>query len=398
MSPARRGILMSVALVALGLTAVGSARPAATPTKIFEIGNIYGVSNGASAPSIFTTSKPWTIVEVWTYHWNDAKGTTATGTVGLKSLATGKMYGPWSTVGSEGQGGVPNAYWHTTVKVTIPAGRYKVVDSSPATWAQNSETAGRGMTWIMALPAADLTWPALPDALVSIASVSNGCGGGVASNAKRYGDTSVYLNSNNPFGTRYTVNFRSACNLHDAGYSGAKVHDVLSGKTIDYYTWNQAGVDEKFLTDMQKICEIQIPPEASVAIQDCQGNGGKTSLGAKSRYDFVTTAGSLFWRNRPNLNGGWTQGSGEDAVRLNLSQDVRSVTGSWQSGTGDNLLKGEFRGTLISRDQDSIVKGYAKVTKGGTTAIRPMSFTVDPDTPNRIEAAGLGLAGTLTRA
>lgn len=399
MSRGTSSLLPGLALAALVTAVVATAQPSVTPTKIFEIGNIAAVYNGVSAASIFTTTKEWTVVEVWTYHWNDAKGTTSPGTIGIKSLSAGKMYGPWRTTGSPGQGGVPNAYWHATVKVVLPVGRYKIVDSDPGTWSQNEGTGGRGMGWVMAIPAAGLAWPALPDALVSIESVSNGCGGGVASSAKRIGDTSTYLNSNNPLGTRYTVNFRAACNLHDAGYSGAKVKDTLNGGIVDHFTWTQKRVDDKFLADMQQLCVAQIPAAASVAISDCKGRGGKTSFGAETRYNLVTTAGSLFWRDRPAVQGVWLSDSNDpEAPRLVLTQSLRNVKGTWRSGSGEDLVKGEFRGTLISRDQDSIIKGFAKVTKGDTTVIRPMSITVDPDTPNVIAVGGPGLAGPMSRS
>jgi hypothetical protein len=54
-------------------------------------------------------------------------------------------------------------------------------------------------------------WPALPDALLPIASVANGCGGGEASAQGKFGDTSTYRDSNiNPAAKAYTVNFREA--------------------------------------------------------------------------------------------------------------------------------------------------------------------------------------------
>ena len=398
MSIWKGGAAATVLLVALGSVAGASGRVSVDPTKIFDITNVDAVQNGASAPTIFTTSKPWTISQVWTYHWNDGKGSTTTGTIGLKSLTTGKTYGPWKTTGSPGQGGVPNAFWYTTTKIVLPAGRYKIVDSDPGTWSQNDASGHRGMGWVLATPAGGLTWPALPDALVSIASVSNGCGGGTASSAKRIGDTSTYLNSNNPLGTRYTVNFREACNLHDAGYSGAKVHDAINGGTIDYFTWTQARVDGKFLADMRLLCERQIPAAATVAIADCKGHGGKTSFGALTRYDLVRGVGSIFWRERPAIRGSWTgQEDTSGAGQLVLSQSLRSVNGTWRSGSGKDLVTGQFRGTLISRDQDSLVKGFTKVTKGETTRIRPMSITVNPDTPNTIAVGGPGIVGAFAR-
>ena len=44
-----------------------------------------------------------------------------------------------------GQGGANNAYWECRPNVVLPAGTYTVVDSDPATWAQNAQSAGRGI-------------------------------------------------------------------------------------------------------------------------------------------------------------------------------------------------------------------------------------------------------------
>ena len=178
----------------------GSGRRADTATaggpkqrSVFEIGSIAAVHNAPTAASIFTTTRDWTVVEVWTYHWNDAKGSPMTGTIGLKDMKTGKMYGPWKTIGTPGQGGVPNAYWHITTKALLPAGRYKVVDSSPRR-GRRTRRADAAAWAASGVPAPGLAWPALPDALVSIESVSNGAAGARRLRA-RVGDTSTYLNS-----------------------------------------------------------------------------------------------------------------------------------------------------------------------------------------------------------
>ena len=57
------------------------------------------------------------------------------------------MYGPWQAEGSDGQGGVPNAYWTVHPNIVIPAGDYALIDSDPGTWAQNGETGGVGMSF-----------------------------------------------------------------------------------------------------------------------------------------------------------------------------------------------------------------------------------------------------------
>jgi hypothetical protein len=283
------------------------------------------------------------------------------------------------------------------VSFDLPVGRYQVIDSDPSTWAQNKESNGRGFFYLMGTPAKD-AWPPLPDALVSLASVSNGCGGGTASTDPRWGDTSTYLDSNNPLGTRYTVNFREACNNHDAGYSGAKVRDAMSGKVIDFFTWTQKQVDDKFLAEMRTLCDQQIPATAPVALADCKARGGKTSLGAESRYNAVRLAGHKFWRQRPKLRGAWNNKSDPEAPGLTIVQTLRSVRATWRGDKDHPGLRGEFRGTLISRDQDSIIKGFAKVTYQGKTVTRPMHINADPDTPNVIEVGGPGIAGSMARS
>jgi len=89
--------------------------------------------------------------EVKTYHWNHGRGARP-GTVGLMQ-SSGRIYGPWQMRGTPGQGGVPNANWECTPNVVVPAGTYTIVDSDPATWAQNSGTGGAGMAVVKGYPA-----------------------------------------------------------------------------------------------------------------------------------------------------------------------------------------------------------------------------------------------------
>jgi hypothetical protein len=128
---------------------------------------------------------------------------------------------------------------------------------------------------------------------VPIESVANGCGGAgwnALVRAQNYvGNTSRYADSNvNPFARTYPVNFKDACDLHDAGYAGAIVRDKLNGgRIVDFRSWSRVRVDEKFLEDMRYLCRRQLPASAATARKNCQSTGGNFSVGAKSRYNFV---------------------------------------------------------------------------------------------------------------
>lgn len=121
---------------------------AASEAPIFDNQNILAVQNGGTSP-IFKVATASVITKIQTYHWNDAAGNGSTGKISLKA-ADGKTYGPWDTVGLEGQGGVPNAYWAATPNVTVPAGSYTVIDSDPSTWSQNADSGGVGFAVVYA--------------------------------------------------------------------------------------------------------------------------------------------------------------------------------------------------------------------------------------------------------
>ena len=110
-----------------------------------EIQSILGTSNGPTADSVVDLPAA-RVTAIQTYHWNNASGAQP-GTVGLRG-SDGTVYGPFRTTGSEGQGGVPNAYWTAVTDFEVPAGRYTVVDSDPATWSTAGDLGGRGMVRI----------------------------------------------------------------------------------------------------------------------------------------------------------------------------------------------------------------------------------------------------------
>jgi tetratricopeptide (TPR) repeat protein len=116
----------------------------AVESVIFDNWNIGGVDNGPTQSTVFTISQSITITKITNYHWNSGRGATP-GTIALRSQ-NGQQYGPWTASGTAGQGGVKNANWHVSPNVVLPPGTYTVIDSAPATWAQNGQSKGRGFT------------------------------------------------------------------------------------------------------------------------------------------------------------------------------------------------------------------------------------------------------------
>lgn len=121
------------------------------PYRFFNNGNIYGVRNGPTAPTSFKLSTPYMITAVITYHWNNAAGTSRPGNISIRS-STGKVYGPWQATGTPGQGGVKNANWNVKPNIVLPPGTYTIIDSDPATWAQNAQSNGAGHAFVEGYP------------------------------------------------------------------------------------------------------------------------------------------------------------------------------------------------------------------------------------------------------
>lgn len=125
--------------------------PVPAPIKFFDNGNIQGVLNGSPCAPTFTTDKAYLLTEIMNYHWNDAKGQTPPGKIGLKS-STGEVFGPWDITTSPGQGGVPNAYWYAKpIDTVLPSGTYTITDSQPDTWSYNPMSKC-SMSWVSGIP------------------------------------------------------------------------------------------------------------------------------------------------------------------------------------------------------------------------------------------------------
>ncbi len=128
----------------------GDQDVAQEPQELFNNGNIMAVYPGATAPA-FVLDVTTKITTIRTYHYIIG-GLPGAGTIGLRG-EDGTMYGPFQATGSDGQGGVANAYW--TVEpddLVLPAGTYTIIDSDPGTFSQNADSGGVGMASVSGVP------------------------------------------------------------------------------------------------------------------------------------------------------------------------------------------------------------------------------------------------------
>lgn len=111
---------------------------------------------------IATRNVRYCLARIETYHWNNATGK-APGTLGLTAVdampgALGgtaggpNTAGPYPATGTPGQGNVQNANWSAEPAAGTPPvvlqGEYRVDDSDPDTWSQNTGSHGNGFVRI----------------------------------------------------------------------------------------------------------------------------------------------------------------------------------------------------------------------------------------------------------
>lgn len=123
----------------------GVIAPEGAGSVLFDNQNLLAVQGGGKSPTFMVPSTS-VIIKIQTYHWNPS-GNNSTGKISLKA-DDGSVHGPWETVGNGGQ--VPNVYWAASPNVTLPAGRYTVIDSDPSTWSQNADSRGEGFVIVYA--------------------------------------------------------------------------------------------------------------------------------------------------------------------------------------------------------------------------------------------------------
>jgi len=113
------------------------------------------VSNGPTSPTIFTIATARRVAEIIDYHYPNGP---ATGTISLQGEEDGRVFGPWKITASIGFHNTPNVIWtarfHT---ILLPAGTYRVIDSSPATWSFDEKSGGQGFSEVREFDPASLS-------------------------------------------------------------------------------------------------------------------------------------------------------------------------------------------------------------------------------------------------
>ena len=99
--------------------------------------------------------------------------------------------------------------------------------------------------------------------------------------------------------TKVKVNFKPACDLHDAGYAGLLVINRFGASPLDYAPYTKAAVDQKFFYDLCKICDATIPGSNKEATEKCKWS----KLGAWGYHFAVKEAGFFTFDCNPNMSG-----------------------------------------------------------------------------------------------
>ncbi len=94
----------------------------------------------------------------------------------------------------------------------------------------------------------------------------------------------------------FVVNFRPACNMHDAGYDGGIVIDPINGGPVDTRALSRRTIDDRFYNDLVTSCNRQIGWNAPVARAQCYTIAG-------SYYVAVRAAGALLFDANPAVPG-----------------------------------------------------------------------------------------------
>ncbi|MDO8307757.1 MAG: hypothetical protein Q7V58_05280 [Actinomycetota bacterium] len=151
-------------------------------------------------------------------------------------------------------------------------------------------------------------WVAIEVLLRQLPATANGCGGA------QWGEWAAMvqnwlLDSQEYHG--WKVEFRTACNQHDAGYAGITVKDPFrNGGIIDFREWTRSEVDSKFKDDLAALCRKWLKPAHLTAAQMDQCEEGPqlalvpgATPGAATYFEGVRAYARAAFDTNPTLQG-----------------------------------------------------------------------------------------------
>lgn len=277
--------------------------------EIANVNNVGGVRNKPTAPTRITVRSSYMVTFIQTYHWNSGRGTSRAGTIGLRR-SNGKMYGPWRAYGTPGQGGVKNAYWQVEPNVVIPAGTYTIIDSNPSTWAQNSQSGGKGFATVKGYAVTGTTKPPTTTAermRISVTYV----------NASRKNVHIFATGEKISSANRLSPGRRRTASGEGPKFSRITVYAGVNGKVIHRISFN-------------------VVPNGKYTVTF--GTNNKLSLGRAS-------GGSTGAKSNSGVSGRWRYSSFASGT-INLTQSGSRITGNYQPDEG--RIFGTIRGSVIT--------------------------------------------------
>jgi hypothetical protein len=113
---------------------------------ILNIGQLgLAILKNPKKPCVLTLTEKYCITRITTDHYNNGKGTSATGSIGIDGINGGALRN-WQARGSSGITGVANSKWIIEPKIILDAGSYTIVDSDNETWSKI--IAGKGFVTV----------------------------------------------------------------------------------------------------------------------------------------------------------------------------------------------------------------------------------------------------------
>ena len=125
-------------------SALNANAPRPVAEVLYDSTNIAAVLSGPKALLWLTFNQDTRITEIFTYHWNDGRGTQG-GTISLIEKTSGRTVGTWTATCTPGMNNVPNVNWTVKPDLVLPKGTYRVAVSAPETWSYNAQSQNAGI-------------------------------------------------------------------------------------------------------------------------------------------------------------------------------------------------------------------------------------------------------------